>query len=223
MRQNPFDYLTMLFSADWFLSYWACSGLIVESKRKRNLQERFKAGVIDMIGPSKEYWHIDFTGSRIARTKTLFEEALINELGENSSDTILEILAGRGHKNTSYELLCSLTELMIADHFDSSLSPLNEDIRLRAKDIWDEIGIEPDLREICARSISKWDKYLRQLTPDMPVLLGEYAMGKVSIDKFALFWEQAKSCLSFQDLSALSQWYSASAAHLANQEVRLIF
>lgn len=221
MKENQFDHLTMLFSTDWFLPYWASAGLAVTNKQKQDLQAAFQKAVVDMVGSDKQYYHVDFTAARIARTKSLFVRALQNALGRVEANNIDLVRTTETH-GALFDLLSSLSDLLFAEHMDTSLPALAEDVRVQAGAIWCNIDVTGiDFVSLCLNSDTKWDTYTRSLTPDLPDMLANYAVERFSIHKFALYWDHVKSTIAGSHVAALTAWYHLAAKDLAGREIQL--
>jgi hypothetical protein len=71
-------------------------------------------------------------------------------------------------------------------------------------------------------SNSAWDKQLREMTPDLPEYLADFAQDIVTgWDKFLLFWRMVLGKLDTDQKVSLIAWYKATALKLVGHHIEL--
>jgi len=164
------DKAAMLLSTDWFVPYWSVIGIDAD-KEKRCVQSGCRDIVRRVVGDAGDYYLIDFSHDRIERTREDFRLLVRScKLGETAATRVDELAAnksGRDQLEKTAWLFRSLYDELLEDgELDQKIKPVLS--RSRSKF---SFANELNFEEMCLRSTTTWDGYIRSLTPDLPASL----------------------------------------------------
>jgi hypothetical protein len=123
-------------------------------------------------------------------------------------------------------LLVSLTQKLLAGSLDDQIPKIDRtitDALVKMWDDWNQHDIDRlDIEQLCLNSNSSWDRYTRNLTPDLPTMLSDYVLAIAEEhDKFQLLWIALRNTLTLQQQDILLSWYRAAAQSLTGREIIL--
>lgn len=171
-HDNSADKVAMLLSTDWFQSYWHTIGLNATPESRSCIQHGCQGIVDQMMGDTKEYWLISFAESRVRATR---EAVLLLAhrcgLDTASAERLSELCRERPEHNerekTAWLLLTVIKELLADDG-------LTSEIKLALEQADTTFQSDEDFEVVCGNSKSLWDQRIRDLTPDLPMLLSDW-------------------------------------------------
>lgn len=210
----------MLLSADWFLPYQHELALSIDRDAAISLQEQCRAEVKTMLGSTKRYDRISLSSVRVSRTRDAllraFELFAPNSLFAKAS--ILMIAAGRKYPPQDFFAfqLSHLNHRLVERAYDEIGDVLGSDLKRKLLDILG-LTLQPpkDYGAAGTASQTRWDRFLRSLTPAQPTLLSDVLTSKVVPHLELLrFRQMASSRLSTLEAEALQRWYEREAADL---------
>jgi hypothetical protein len=164
------DKAAMLLSTDWFAPYWTVIGIEAENE-KQYFQNGCRDIVRRLVGDAADYYLIDFSENRIEQTrKDLRLLARTCKLSKAAVTRIDELAANKSGRNqlekTAWLFRHLCDELLTDNDLNQQVKPVLE--RSRAKF---SIANELNFEEICLRSSTLWDSYIKSLTPELPASL----------------------------------------------------
>lgn len=229
-NEVEFDKLLMLFSADWFFPFITLLVPNMDDVSCKAIRQVARDTIrIFMINESV-YWNISFSKKRLQGTTTHFTNMLkMTYFSDKKIDKLYQYIKNATDtdesEKTTLWLFGMLTEALLAE--DTTLSAL----KINQKKI--EIIKEEALKEsnkkryynfekLALASTTSWDKYLRNLTPDLPTYLSDYAENYLAnFDIFRMFWFRISKRLNKSDLKVLIKWYIKNSLVIADSEVNL--
>lgn len=213
--------LVMLLSTDWFKPYWEAIGITLDESKKSPIQEGCRQIVGQIMSDAAEYWLISFSPEHYQETRARVE-ALSKKYG--AEEVVLR--AAEEWSAVSEEdmkagwLFESLTEDLLSD--DASLTGYMLDFELRAIMLEarkDQHSTVIDFAEVSTRSRSSWDRYIRQLTPDLPTYLSDMLFTFLKARSFKAFWTSLLGKLTQGQREELTAWYQAMARSRAKRDI----
>jgi hypothetical protein len=144
------DRLVLLFSADWFKPYWKMMGFWPNLGQAEVCQSRMRAQVECLIDGASTYWEIDFTPRRILSTRGDFI-TLIGDLRHPASD-----IAYINALTNGEDVREAITKISMV-HWSNYETTIHD----------------VDRANLIA---TEWDRYLANLTPDLPSYLRDFAV-----------------------------------------------
>lgn len=225
MINSPIDNIVLLLSSDWFFRYWQFIDLEVEENVRISLQAECRKIVSEMMGSASQLLNISYTDKRQNETVRLLQEAFKKfKADTNSINRIDKILFGplsRHEDVQSAWFLESLTEEIVTGEYDSDASTLSPELITKVSARWLATEInQPDFEALNLASNSKWDIYVRSLTPDQPSMLSDFlSSGLLRPWRFLRFWKS----LDFTDTERanLRSWYKSSANKITTEDFEL--
>lgn len=219
------DKLTMLLSTDWFFDYWPVIGLMVPDEGREAIQGVCRIEVERLMGGEESYWHTSFADERITGTRSRLCDAFRNKVAD---PTVIGSLLGTDSAQhgsiaaNSSSLLSSLTQLIVSDP-ESGGGLIGADLQGKLTRAWNiSEGINIDFHALCEHSQTKWDKYIRSLTSDLPTMLADFlAVEILTRDRFAAFWISLDKGLSSPEKISLIKWYETTATMLTDQHFQV--
>jgi hypothetical protein len=185
MKKTPpdtmVDHAAMLLSTDWFAPYWTVIGLEAD-EQKQCLQNGCRDIVRQLVGRARDYYLIDFSDDRIERTRDdLLSLVRHCKLGKAAATRVEELAAhksGRDQLGKTAWLFRNLHDELVNDQ------TLDQQIRTALTRSHSKLSFASELNfeEICLRSSTAWDAYIRNLTPELPASLAHL----VSTDLLAI-------------------------------------
>lgn len=209
------DKVMMLLSSDWFFPYWGVIGITIDDDKKReSLQHGCRTIVAQFMSRASEYWHISFDPGRVERTRTMFENLVRTaSLPRNINDLILGL--GHGHGDTegtgTDSVMFALTERLrtVTAHADSVY--LSAGIREIVEQVAVKYVTEVNWEQLCLRSATTWDRYLRRITPEQQTYLADILVSELLVESFQPFWREVTARLNVKQQEELMNWYRTSA------------
>jgi hypothetical protein len=228
MSDSRFDAVVMLLSTDWFLPFWSRVGLNVPPIEGVKVQEACRITVRHIISgapaDAQEYWLTDFTPERLAKSRTLLINGLLErEVPAGVVSAVERFLRGENPTidGPTQWLVVRLTEQLISGESSVRLD-LPAAAQQALKEAWSrcqEVDLEWD--ELCRQSRSSWDAYTRSLTPDLPLWLAYSASDFANQPEFGCLWEFVQTALSNEERKQLLRWYHTAAESLTDNPLRL--
>jgi hypothetical protein len=230
-QRNDVDKLTMLLSTDWFSSYWASIGIVLETKGRAAVQQGCRKIVKQIISGAQEYWLVSFSPERVQQTRLMLQDLFRNvKPGEAVLHRVNALVSGvrvAQVDDGSTWLLTHLTQMLLNDSQEIADIKLDLVIKRTVSAAWEQLMIDLeniDFRALSEDSQSEWDKYIRSLTPDLPTYLCDYLM--ISIlgeSKFEFIWDVVRRQLNAKQRRELLDWYRAAARSVTGGEVTFAY
>lgn len=203
----------MLMSTDWFFPYWKLVGIDVP--KKGEFQVGCREIVRGFMKQTTSYYNIDFSEERSKSTRRAFRElsaSLGFDVGESSSGWKLELASGddRHQLETAAWLFRRVRERLLAD------GDLDKKIREVLQGVNTSRSSIPNFGHLCLESRSKWDAYIRSLTPDLPESLADWV--KVGLLP-SLDLSQVLERLDSTQRRVLGQKFKAAVKQITEGEV----
>jgi hypothetical protein len=228
MKSANLDKTVMLLSADWFLPRWSLFGIDVGRSQKAVLQQGFQEVVRYIMLGALEYWLTDFSKERIEKTKSMFYAVLTRApFPQYALDTIKTLIGESALlelDDRTRWLLVSITQQVDDENLRAESKVPSESLSVVRQLVrrWKQNDLDRgNLCEACLSSQSSWDTYLRNITPDLPAMLADYALGLSTQRKFLSLWHAINTELSHQQRIALFDWYRSAAERLDGIELKL--
>jgi hypothetical protein len=226
LKNTKIDRLVMLFSVDWFLEHWAEIGLNVDDRKKREcVRDRCREIVRAVIDGASEYWLVNFSEQRIATTFQQFRILLDKcRLSEEAIRRMNLIITGGCQEDEPRlaRILTSITMTLLQNNIDGT-HPLGGALASRLRSTWNRTEIATaDFEELSRRSNSKWDQYIRNLTPDLPCYLSDYVNAELTVeDRFKRFWLSIRAELPEAETKSLAALYVEAVRLQPGEEISL--
>ncbi len=160
------DKTAMLLSTDWFLPFWSLVG--IDSERARQcFQKGCREVVLQFVGSESNYYLISFSSDRIEQTRQRLMMLARNCKFKNDAlsalDALLTNVPDRNQlQKTAWLFRYLHKELMTDAEMDPSTKTILEDTRKKFS-FMDDL----ELQEACLQSRTSWDRYIRNLTPEI--------------------------------------------------------
>lgn len=217
------DKLVMLLSSDWFLPYWHLIGIRTAEDNKVLVRDGCRTVVRQIIAGASQYWEADFSPERQQRTRSLLEDVLGTISDRAVLRRVREILAPSSSDvdGGTRWLLVSMTDRLIRDAGD--VPPLSRDIKEKLSSEWqsfDQIR-QSNFKQLCVSSPSQWDRFLSELTKDLPAMLADYLSHLVSESRFAVLWGIINSKFDGEQRQKLFAWYRSLGESLTGRLLNL--
>jgi hypothetical protein len=197
-------------------------GIRIEHEaQKRSLQQGCRPIVTRILGGDPEYWGARFSADRIAETRQSVDSLLLEyKLAHDARDAVSALIeedASTEEHERSEWLLAMLTEPLVATPVDAM--GLDSALAQVVRSLWSGGADLERLEEACLASDSPWDRYLRSLTPDLPMVLSDHARLIATRGRFRNFWRDINRRLTPDQKAKLRDWYSAQARDVAQMTV----
>lgn len=223
MNNKP-DQLAMLLSTDWYLPFWSSAGVLVSDSAKICVQRACREVVAELIGSAAQYWLVDFSPTRVNETLNHLQASV--ERCKVASFARLRIVSlAKNEPAPSMDsatkwLINELTTALVAGTQSSDM--LSKQIVRDLRGLIESLKDEPhNFQSACLMSYSEWDVHIRNLTPDLPSYLANYAAGIGDTDKFSIIWSFINSEFRQDARVELFKWYKTAALSLTGSELRL--
>jgi hypothetical protein len=213
--------LIMLLSTDWFKPYWETIGITMDEPEKSAIQEGCRQIVQQIMSGATEYWLISFSPDHSQETldnikalakKHKADEAINRAVEEWSIITEEDMKAGWLFETITEDLLSdgsSMTEYAL----DSNLKTIVWGMRKN------QIFTEVDFAELSIKSRSSWDRYITQLTPNLPTYLSDILFTFLKARSFKAFWIAILGNLTREQCEELTSWYQNMARSRAKRVI----
>ncbi|MBZ5523624.1 MAG: hypothetical protein LAP21_15430 [Acidobacteriia bacterium] len=218
---NFLDVLIMLLSTDWFTPYWVEIGIRLDEAERSVLRDDCRQVVKQIIGGATEYWLISFSDERRDETRVLFESlakktraeaAIVASMKEWSEMSDEDLKAGW--------LFDLLTEDLLSNDFTYNHAVPHSDIReVMAREREKQHHTDVDFGMLSNHSKSAWDRYVRQLTPDLPTYLANMLLNFLRARRFQLLWMSMQHKLNREQIEELASWYRSTARSRAQRSI----
>jgi hypothetical protein len=227
MDRSNLDDLVMLLSTDWFAPYWLKIGLGADQSAKVCLQKELREIVRQIIAGANEYWLVNFSNERLNETRRLLTAALrkcdvslatfrrISELADGQQSATVD-------EKTKW-LVTSISEQILqgCPGLDFQPSRAADQALQKVRHI-----VGPDKRldisfeELCLKSQSQWDIFIRGLTPDLPTKLSDFLASIATVSYFDQLWAAINSELLASEKHELLECYGAIALSLTGEPLQ---
>jgi hypothetical protein len=214
----------LLLSTDWFLPFWEIFGLIYDIKQKNLIQNCAQETVKKFMKNSESFWFRGHSPNQFIERKSDFINGLLRsglrEKGINRLFVaLLEAGARESHEESGTQwLFAMITNSLRNGDPAFTTDTLQLPLRKKLSDALVKAKVFPQLDFETANlsSVTHWDKYVRNLTLDLPSMLSDYVAGFTIGGEFKQFW-----CALIRDLNAvqtkeLLTWYINAAKQLAD-------
>jgi hypothetical protein len=164
------DKAAMLLSTDWFAPYWSVIGIEAENE-KQCFQNGCRDIVRRLVGDAGDYYLIDFSEDRIEQTRKdlrlLARNCKLSKAAVIRVDDLAANKSGRDQLEKTAWLFRNLCDELLADgELDQQIKSVLERSRNKFS-----FANELKFEEMCLRSSTTWDTYVKSLTPELPASL----------------------------------------------------
>lgn len=177
------------------------------------------------MGGTDIYWNANFSEERVSATVRSFAEGL--ERADISGAARLQILgllanASCGSEDhTTLWLFGALTDQLVSATSTASLPKMTSSTFRVLRSLWvsrsDSDNDSAAFEQAALASETEWDRYLRNLTPDLPTFLPDWAGTALQQpDDFRRFWAQLFWVAPKEDRQSLREWFASEAKKLAD-------
>lgn len=228
MNPGTLDELIMLLSTDWFAPYWLRIGLGVDQERKMCLQEQFRDIVRKITSGAKEYWLVNFSDERLTETRDSLNTALNQcQITVETARRINDLVDGR--QSTRIDETTSWLVMLISEQMCQDSPPpdfrqreiAEQTLRKLQNIVSRRNAPEVRFEELCLKSQSEWDTFVRGLTPDLPTKLSDFLASIAMVDEFAQLWAAINSELSTRERQELLEYFRVVALSLTGEPLQL--
>jgi len=170
------------------------------------------------------YWNTNFSEQRVSRTVSSFIEGMkgtgLNNAGRMQIAGLLAKSKGEAGTTTLW-LFGALTDQLVSGAPSMTPPKVAATTLPIVRSLWASGSVPDDIsdqleRAACA-SNTEWDRYLRELTPDLPTFLSDWAANALQRpDNFRRFWAQLFWVISKEDRQSLRQWFESEATKVAD-------
>ncbi|SRR6266853_1109738 len=218
---NFLDTLVMLLSTDWFKPHWAAIGINLDERQKGLIREGCRNIVSQILSGATEYWLAPFSDERREKTRAMFEAlAKTSEAKEAVIETVEQWLKLSDEDLKAGWLFESLTEELVSDDTNHNVPELSSDLTaIVAKARAERYSPEIDFKELSLSSKSSWDRYLAQLTPDLPTYLPDMLFTFSKAQSFKAFWISVLDKVTPEQREELTVWYRTTAKSRALRDI----
>jgi len=225
MNKQIADELIMLLSTDWFFDQWLTIGIEIDEHKRRMIQIGCREIVRQIISTANDYWRVSFSDDRLENTRNMFTNLLRKSEASSSVISKISALASGSEihsidSSTKWALL-HFTELIALDSSETEKISLAPETKAKITAVWYKWEIV-DCENSSTKPISEWDRYVRDLTPDLPSRLCEYLrqdlLGKM---KFEFLWEFVHRSLTIAQRSELFECYRMLARSLEMEGITI--
>jgi len=231
MDEQNVDRFAMLLSTDWFLEFWPRIGIVVSKQEAALLQEGFRDIVRHIVLGAEQYWLASFSVERIQETYRMLQKLLKSSgVRKSVTDRIGRLAAGWPQglvvDETTAWVLTSITRMLSDNSLtQDSADSAKLDRSIRSLVITAYANSQPDsidLEQQNLQSKSRWDEYVRKLTPDLPTYLSDYlSAGLLKQTEFERFWDLVRASLTPEQREEVLNWYRAAAHSIYDEEISL--
>lgn len=227
-KMNPvIDKLVMLLSSDWFLGQWTLLCMKSDLPARLAMMQKCRAIVAQILGGALNYWEVSFEDTRLLKTYESFFAAATECKLHISDIDFLRKIADQDQlgieEGNHISMLASLTQLLISD----SSKEVRKDISVETVEtiapIFATLDVSrSDIVPLCLNSNTDWDKKIRNLTPDLPDLLGDFLLGVYEqMHHFIQFWALVVENISPDARAQLIEWYCDTALELIGRDLEI--
>ena len=215
----------MLLSTDWFSSHWSVLGIVVSKEQTCCLMHECRNIVKYVMNGKREYAQVDFSSERQGRTCQMFDVAVMECGIDKRSASILKNMSAEdpSRGNSQSWLWLAITQKLVKTqaHMEPTDMRMPSHIAttiVNSFEKYEAPGINFEI--LSNRSRSEWDRYIRQLIPDQPTAVADFVSAELIPERMIdRLWDDIRQQLSYNDRSALRDWYRAQALEIAGQDV----
>jgi hypothetical protein len=211
---DSMDKIVMLLSSDWFLPYWNKLGIGGGEEEKSCLQKACREIVRQIMAGAHEYYNVSFSPERLQVSNLMLNESMRRcRFPEDAISQVVELINWQGGTESIAWVLSALTMRLLMNDAASE-DPLPDP---GIRDAMAQVHARHDLgrfnfQELCLRSTSHWDRYLRGLTPDLPGSLADYLSERLLPEmSFRQIWTDLSKELTPEQQDELRTWYRRTA------------
>lgn len=216
------DNLSFLLSSDWFFSVWSLCGLESSEFVQSDVQKGCRA-IVESIGKGCEtYWEAEFSEARGLRTKTelihVLEYAKMSHDDQLICKRYLDSVDETTEPEANWALIETLCSLLVSEHGrgERVLDDFGQKAISSIEMALDETSSEQLLVEAGSHAVTRWDHWLLQLTPDLPMFTIDTARELARrAGSHRRLLARLRADLSQNELARLGDWLSKAAAELA--------
>jgi hypothetical protein len=219
-HNNIWEEEILLLSVDWFFPYWEIFGLIFDVKQKNIIQGAARKSIKKFMQNTEIFWYIaradsDYENRSSQFTKQLASDGLKPKTIDRLFSSLIEITSKGTHvQSITQSVFSMITDLIKEKDSNYSLNNLNSEIASHFISSLDKYSKSDliDFELINLSSNSTWDKYIRNLTPDLPTLLSDRVSISMSVNgEFKKFWCTMIIGMKPSHVKELLNWYVTSA------------
>lgn len=217
------DNLSMLLSSDWFTSVWNLCGLQSSEAVRLRVQKGCRSIVESIVDGCATYWESEFSEARGLRTEADLA-AVLKRAGMIRDDLAtcqryMDSVDESPEPTANLALVETLCALFVSEHKQGEGIPgrFSQNAVACIETALDEMSSERLLVVAGSHATTKWDLWLRQLTPDLPSFTVDTARNLARhAGSHAKLLAALRSGLTADELGQLGDWLSRTAAELAD-------
>lgn len=212
------DSLVMLLSTDWFKEYWPIIGIDLDEKASMAMQEGCREIVGQIMSGANEYWLANLSDERKwetrLRLKSLMKKLNLESVTNPAFEEWTQVDNEELDAGALYETLTSdLLSDEIAEDLDS-------DIKSSVACIYHQTEYgQVNFEDLCLRSRTDWDNYIRGLTPELPSALVDTLLAFLKARRFKTLWCSLRKTLTLAQREELIARYRKMAKAFAGWDV----
>jgi hypothetical protein len=217
------DNLSILLSSDWFINAWNLCGLHSGETVRSHVQKGCRSIVESITDGCATYWESEFSESRGLHTRTeliaVFQRSGIAYEDRAVCERYLDGVDEPPELSGNLTLVETLCSLFVSEHGRGEGTPGQFGVQAIAciEAALDEMSSERMLVVAGSHAGTKWDQWLRQLTPDLPTFTVDTARDLARhAGSHAKLFGQIRSGLTADELCQFGSWLCKSAAELAD-------
>jgi len=225
MIDCPIDNVVLLLSTDWFMGYWHLIGLEASENVRKNVQAECRQIVSQIMGGASGLYERSYEERRQLETVRLLREALNkSNVGDTFSARMEDILYGPVANDKDKKAAGFLgwrTEDIQRGKYTAAECWLSPELTRKISENWLATTVNvPGFEALNLASTSKWDVYIRSLTPDLPTMLSDFVSAAIIRPwHFVMFWTSID--LTGDERSELRGWYKYIANKAKIHDFRL--
>jgi hypothetical protein len=218
---NFLDSLVMLLSTDWFKPYWVAIGINLDESKKGLMQEGCREVVSQILSGATEYWLTSFSDERREETRAMFESLAKKSGAEEAvAETAKEWFEMFDEDLKAGSLFEILTGDLLSDNvIEDGPLPCSDIRAVVARAREEQDFTEIDFNKLCTSSKSSWDRYMRELTPELPTSLSDTLLIFLRTRSFKALWTSIEGKLTPEQREELTSWYRAAAKLRAKRDI----
>jgi hypothetical protein len=225
---NPeIDKLVMLLSTDWFLEQWTLLCMKSDLPTRLAMMKKCRTIVEQLLGGASNYWEVSFEDTRLFKTyESFFAAATESKLHVSDIDFLRKIAdqnQSEIEEGNNIFLLASLTQLLISDAGREVIKDVPVMTVETITPIFEVSNLSrSDIVPLCLNSNTDWDKKIRNMTPDLPDMLGDFLLSIYKqMHHFIQFWGRVVENTSLDERSQLIEWYRDTAGELMGRSLEI--
>jgi hypothetical protein len=214
------DKLVMLLSTDWFLEQWTLLCMKSDLPTRLVMMKKCRTIVEQVLGGALNYWEVSFEDTRLLKTYGSFFAAATECKLHVSDINFLRKIADQNQseieEGNNISILASLTQLLISDTSNEVIKGVSVKTVETIAPIFGVSNLSrSDIVALCLNSNTDWDKKIRNMTPDLPDMLGDFLLSVYKqMHHFVQFWGRVVENTSLDERAQLIEWYRDTAVKL---------